>query len=95
MGWHHVASSANGGSKEFCNRGREDRNKLPLYLIEYHGDNFIYKKDNSPRLTEITLKEIIVNKEAEKREDRLTWKVHYVGHPTLEQLKEEIKKLPQ
>lgn len=66
LGWKHVGSSANGGTKTY-QLGKE------LYIIEFNGDNFIYKKDNDPRLTEIEIKTI----------DRATHKfvTLYKGHP--------------
>jgi hypothetical protein len=93
LGWHHVGTSANGGSKEFCNRGRDQQNILPIYLMRYNGDNFIMKKNNDPKLTEITIKEIVINHDAADMKDKFKKVIHYTGYPTLDELQNEINKL--
>jgi hypothetical protein len=90
LGWHHIASVANGGSKEFCNRNRTERNVLPLYILHFNGDNFIMKRNNDPKLTEITIDEIIIDKDAKK--NRVKRRTVYIGHPSLDELKVEILK---
>lgn len=48
LGWTQKMISSNGGTVGFT-RGDE------LYVLTYNGDNFIYKKDCDPRLTEISI----------------------------------------
>lgn len=44
-GYKHVGSSANGGSKMY------QLNKQSMHVIRFHGDNFVYKKQNDARLS--------------------------------------------
>lgn len=66
LGWVHVATASNGGSKHF-QRGKE------LYIIENHADNFIYKKENDPKLCEIEIKELL--------RPEYKWNLLYKGIP--------------
>lgn len=54
LGWKHVMTSSNGGTKGF-QRGKE------LFVIEGSADNFIYKRDNDPRISEIVIKTVDKN----------------------------------
>ncbi len=79
-GWKIFGISANGGSLSLT--------KKEKYLLYFHGDNFIYKKKNDPRLTEIKLECI------ELVDDKITTTVLYKGHPkNIKELKKIIEEL--
>lgn len=79
LGYKHVGSSANGGTKAY------QLHKQSMHMIEYNGDNFVYKKENSSKLSLIKIKSI---------ERNVGFVLKYAGHPpTVEYLIEVLKTL--
>lgn len=79
LGYKHVGSYSNGGTKTY------QLNKKSYHVIDYNGDNFVYKKENSSKLSLIKIMSF----------DRATgFTLRYAGHPaTVEHLIEVLKSL--
>jgi hypothetical protein len=50
LGWKHIATAKNGGSKSFS--------KDSKYVLTNHSDNFIFQESNDERLNEIEIEKI-------------------------------------
>jgi len=51
LGWKHFGTMRNGGTKSFTDSTK-------TYLIDSNADNFIYKRNNSSKLSEIRIRKI-------------------------------------
>lgn len=88
LGWDKFSTLTNGGTKKFSKF-----TKLGVFLLTSSADNFNYRKNNDPKLKEITIEEVFVNMINGKPD--FDSKRLYQGSPeNKEELKLIIAKLP-
>ena len=97
FGWKLTSAMSNGGTTGFTRKSLKPNKsgKIPIFNLEFNGSNTWYRKQNDPKLNEITLSKIDYNptgiKGGSLADRGLTEEVLFKGIITdIEELKEKL-----